>query len=222
MTKHKLQQFAEIGTFKNVLQPEVNDLSPDFYLKGKWNTAFFGNQNPLVLELGCGKGEYTLALAKKYPEINFIGIDTKGARIWRGAKTAIDENINNVAFIRMQIAFVNLFFDKDEVNEIWITFPDPQPSKHRRRLSSQAFLDRYKYFLKPPGIIHLKTDNTMLFDYTLELISENKHSLLFHTHDLYSPGLSDEILSVRTFYEEKFLRQGKLINYCKFSLNEEK
>ncbi|MFH0865607.1 MAG: tRNA (guanosine(46)-N7)-methyltransferase TrmB [Bacteroidota bacterium] len=222
MTKRKLQKFAELGTFENVFQPKnVDFIYNGFFLKGKWASEYFINSNPVILELGCGKGEYTTGLAEKYPGKNFIGIDIKGERLWKGSKTALDKKINNVAFIRTQIEHINYFFNKDEVSEIWITFPDPQPNKPKtkKRLISPKFLDRYMKILVPGGIIHLKTDNVPLFDYSLDVIKNAGHNLLYKTHDLYGNELIDDVLSIKTFYEKMFLEEGLPICYLKFQFN---
>lgn len=221
MTKRKLQRFAELNTLKNVIQPKKEDLLHDnFFYKGRWSEAFFGNNNPIVIELGCGKGEYTIGLAQKYPGINFIGIDIKGDRLWRGSKTALEKSLRNVAFLRIQIESIEFFFRKDEVAEIWIPFPDPQPNspKSKKRLTSPQFIELYKKILIDDGIIHLKTDDAGLFDYTLKVIKGNNHSLLFETHDLYSSGVCNDILSIRTYYEHKFIEKGYPICYLKFRL----
>ena len=169
MGKDKLKRFYELNTFTNVLQPSLNEIKPAHKIKGKWNLEF-KNDNPIVLELGCGKGEYTVGLAKLNPDVNFIGVDIKGARIWRGAKTTNDENIENVRFLRTKIDFIDHFFTKDEVSDIWLTFSDPQPKRPRKRLTSPLFIDRYKKILCPNGIIHLKTDSNLLYHYTLDEI----------------------------------------------------
>ncbi len=220
-SKNKLKRFRENETFKNVIQPTRQEVFDGFSLKGKWNT-FFNNQNPIVLELGCGKGEYTTALAKNNPSINFIGIDIKGARFWRGAKSAIKEQLNNVAFLRTQIELIDYCFDENEVNEIWITFPDPQ-IKYKRtkhRLVTVEFLKKYQHILNKNGIIHLKTDSEFLHGYLLGLLHEGKHQVLYAHHDIYnssSPPI--EATSIQTFYEEKYLDQKKPITYIKFKTN---
>jgi len=218
--KDKLKRFAESKTFHNFLQPTLDEVQNGYFLKDKWTQDFFKNSNPIVLELGCGKGEYTTGLAQKYPSMNFIGIDRKGARMWRGAKTAIEENLSNVGFLRTQLEFLKSCFAKEEVNEIWITFPDPhlKLKKVNKRLTSPFFLDMYKEIMQPDGIIHLKTDNESLYKFTLNTIAENKHELLFETNDLYGLGTELEVAEIRTFYERKFLDQGVKIKYVKFKL----
>lgn len=220
MTKRKLQRFAENAVAKNVFQPEVVYPPVDNEMKGKWNEKFFLNNNPIVLELGCGRGEYTVNLAEMFPENNYIGIDFKGARLWRGAKTATENNMCHVAFLRMQIQYIETFFSKDEVSEIWITFPDPQPqqSREQKRLTSPRFISMYKNILKKNGTIHLKTDNAGLYDYTCGVISENNFPLLASTNDLYNSELHDEVLGIKTTYEKIFLKQGSKICYLKFRL----
>jgi len=223
MPKRKLLKFAEIKTFANVFQPEIKiNLQTDFELKGKWAEKYFGNENQIVLELGCGKGEYTVGLAEKYPQKNFIGIDIKGARIWRGAKTAIEKKLNNVAFVRTKIDIINSFFSENEVDEIWITFPDPQPTKQNKRLSSAYFINYYRKILKNCGIVHLKTDSRLLHFYTLKLLENNNINPIFSTHNLYNSGYSDDILSIKTHYEQIFLNEGKNITYIKFELDKNK
>lgn len=211
MGKNKLRQFAELDTFHNVFQKDGS-------LKGKWSTEFFKNDHPIVLELACGKGEYTVNLAKKFPEKNFIGVDLKGNRLWTGAKMAIEEQINNVAFLRIQIEHLQSYFEHNEVDEIWITFPDPQPqvSREKKRLTSMRFLNIYQPVLKENAIIHLKTDNDQLYEYTLEVVEENKLELLANTNDVYNSELLDEVLQIKTYYERKYLSQGKNINYVRF------
>ena len=221
MAKRKLERFAELNTLKNVIQPGKEDLLRDnFIYKGRWAETCFGNNNPIILELGCGKGEYSIGLAQKYPNINFIGIDIKGDRLWRGGKTALEKGLKNVAFLRIQIESIEFFFGKDEVTEIWLPFPDPQPNKPRtkKRLTSPQFIGRYKKILKPDGVIHLKTDNIPLFEYSLDVILKGNHTLLFSTGDLYDPDLDDDILSIRTYYEQMFIKKGLPICYLKFRI----
>ena len=218
MGKNKLQRFAELKTFLNVFEFLFTERNTDFKLKGKWSSDYFKNNNPIVLELGCGKGEYSIGLAEKYPNKNFIGLDIKGARIWRGSKNAQEKNLHNVAFLRTQIEFIESCFAKDEVSEIWITFPDPQPNKEKKRLTHSIFLDRYKNSIKPGGIIHLKTDSAELHEFTLEVIEENKIKLLDSTNDLYgsSDPARDEVKAIKTHYEKLFTAKGKKITYLKF------
>jgi len=221
MTKRKLQHFAETAAFKNFIQLSFEELKDGFYLKGKWCRDFFNNSNPLVLELGCGKGEYTVGLAQLNPDKNYIGIDIKGARMWRGAKTAHELGISNVGFLRTQINLIANFFAEDEVSELWITFPDPYPkaSKERKRLTSPWFLEMYKKILVSGGIIHLKTDNSVFFDYTLDVIKENGYRLIYSTKDLYNSGNIEEVIQIQTFYENMFLKIGIPICYLKFKLS---
>jgi len=206
-------------TFDHVIQASFDEVfQKDYKLKGNWNKDFFKNQNPLVLELGCGKGEYTVGLAKLNTGANYIGIDIKGARMWRGARTAKDDNMQNVAFVRTRIDLINSFFAPEEVSEIWITFPDPQPKKSHKRLTSSRFLGYYQKFVKNDGIINLKTDSAELYAYTKEVIAINKLEVLADTDNLYQSSLVDDVLSIRTFYEQQFLGKGKPITYLRFKL----
>ena len=221
-SKNKLRRFRENETFSNVFQPTRDDLvSATFPLKGHWNTSVFKNDNPLVLELGCGKGEYSVALAKKYPNKNFIGIDIKGARFWRGAKTAVEENIPNVAFLRTQIELIEHAFAQNEVDEIWITFPDPQ-IKYKRtkhRMTNSGFLKRYKAILKPEGVVNLKTDSEFMHGYTLGLLHGEGHEVLYANHNVYKQGGSpEEVTSIQTFYESQYLEKNKPITYIRFKI----
>jgi len=219
--KNKLQRWAEMEGFPNVIQPQLKDiLNKDHDLKGKWGSLQFKNKNPLVIELGCGRGEYTLGLGKMYPNINFIGIDIKGARLWRGAKSALNENLSNVAFLRTRIEFIKSFFEPGEVDEIWLTFPDPQLKRRRKnkRLTNAGFLNSYLEFLKPDGVIHLKTDSHELFQYTFDLLEYNNVKVLEALDNLYSGDYKNDILSIKTYYEQKFLEQGINITYLKFQL----
>ena len=221
--KNKLQRFAENRTFDNLFQYSYDEIIKGFPYQGKWNEVF-GNANRIVLELGCGKGEYTIGLARKYPDTNFIGVDIKGARMWRGLKTSQEENLKNVAFIRTGINLIEYFFDKNEVDEIWITFPDPQvkASRERKRLTSPDFLKKYSRFLKPEGIVHLKTDGLLLYDYTLEVIEQEGHILLYANEDIYgSDDLKNEVTGIQTFYEQKWLSNQTPIKYLEFKLNPE-
>lgn len=203
----------------NVIQPRHEEVfRTDYKLKGRWNKEIFKNDNPIVLEVGCGKGEYTVGLARKFPEKNFIGLDIKGARMWKGAKEADTEGLKNVAFIRMHAEMLESVFAKQEVSEVWVTFADPQMQKARKRLTGTRFLSIYKNILKEDGIIHLKTDSPFLYTYTSHLVNENNFEVYVDTDDLYSSGMADDILSIRTFYEQQWLDRGKTIKYIKFSL----
>lgn len=223
--KNKLAKWADNLTFGNVYQPKTSEvLNTNYHLKGKWNTAVFKNNHPIVLELGCGKGEYSVGLAKEFSEKNFIGLDIKGNRIWKGAKEAFESSMKNVVFVRTRIDFITSIFEENEVDEIWITFPDPQPKdrQERKRLTSPLFTERYKKILKPNGIIHLKTDHEGFFKYTLQEIKDNNYHLLEHTFNLYAEKIADldektqRILSIKTFYENLFSQKGHHIHYLKF------
>ncbi len=221
MGKDKFKRFQENLTFTNLIQPEFDDIfRKDHELKGEWGAKFFKNNNPIVLELGCGRGEYTVNLAEKFPDKNFIGIDIKGARMWRGAKTATENSMFNVGFLRTRIEFISSFFAKDEVSEIWITFPDPQLKKDRvkKRLTSPEFLSLYSGFLEPNGYINLKTDSQHLHEYTKANIELNKLPLAESCNDIYGTGYADDVLSIRTRYEGLFLADGFTITYLKFHL----
>ncbi|MEJ7692400.1 tRNA (guanosine(46)-N7)-methyltransferase TrmB [Daejeonella sp.] len=214
MGKDKLRRFAEITAFNNVIELEDGK-----ELKGQWSTKHFNNNNPVVLELGCGKGEYTVNLARLFPEINFIGLDYKGNRIWRGAKTALEDRIENVAFLRIQIENLLDYFSENEISDIWVTFPDPQPqiSREKKRLTSPRFLSMYKIILKNAGSVHLKTDSDSLYLYTFKQVSEPGFELQINTADLYNSEFADEVLSIKTYYEKKYLASNKSINYLKFN-----
>jgi len=222
-SKNKLKRFFENETFANVIQPKREELlSGDFSLKGKWNREYFKNDNPIVLELGCGKGEYSVNLAQKYPHKNFIGIDIKGARFWRGAKTALEENLTNVAFVRTQIELIEYIFQENEIDEIWITFPDPQIKfkRTKHRLTNPDFLNRYKKILKPQGVVHLKTDSEFLHGYTLGLLQGLNYTVNYAHHDVYGNTYSpEEVTTIQTFYEKQYLEVGKKITYIQFGLN---
>jgi tRNA (guanine-N7-)-methyltransferase len=223
--KNKLRRFAENTTFPNLIQPEFKEVfRTNYSLKGQWCKSFFKNDKPIVLELGCGKGEYTVGMAKMFPEKNFIGIDIKGARLWRGAKTAYESGMSNVAFIRTRIENITSFFAEDEVSEIWITFPDPQLKRINalKRLTSSVFLGLYKTFLKPQGLIHLKTDSLALHRYTRSLAELNELKVHCSIEDIYGGGIEDPILSIKTFYEGQFLEQGLPITYICFELSNDK
>ena len=220
-SKNKLKRFQENETFPNVIQPTRDEVLNNFSHQGKWH-SFFNNNNPISIELGCGKGEYTIALAEKNPNKNFIGIDIKGARFWKGAKTALENKLTNVAFVRTQIELVDCIFSKAEVDEIWITFPDPQ-IKYKRtkhRMTNHDFLLKYNDILKEDGVINLKTDSEFMHGYTLGLLHGEGHEILHANHDVYKDYYSpDEVIETQTFYEKKYLEKGKAITYIKFRLN---
>lgn len=218
-SKNKLKRFRENETFENVIQPSRENLvNGKFEWKGKWHEKF-KNNNPIVLELGCGKGEYSVSLAAKYPDKNFIGIDIKGARFWRGAKTALEEGMDNVLFLRTQIELINYAFGANEVDEIWITFPDPQ-IKYKRtkhRLTNADFLQKYKEILKPEGVVNLKTDSEFMHGYTLGLLHGQGQEILYANHNVYkNEGAPEEVTEIQTFYEKQYLEQNKPITYIKF------
>ena len=221
VSKNKLAKFAEMETFEHVVQVPFKMLKQeDFYFKGKWAMEFFKNDHPIVLELGCGKGEYSVALAEKYPNFNFIGVDIKGARMYNGAKQAKTAGLKNVGFLRTNIEIIDRFFGPEEIAEIWLTFPDPQMKKTRKRLTSSAFLERYRNFLKKDGIIHLKTDSNFQFIYTRELVLLNKFQVIQETDNLYESSILDEILQIKTFYEKQWLARGLTIKYISFHIHE--
>ncbi|MCD7711133.1 MAG: tRNA (guanosine(46)-N7)-methyltransferase TrmB [Porphyromonadaceae bacterium] len=217
MGKNKLQKFEDMSTFPHVFEyPFYRLQREDFDLRGRWNGAFFKNDRPIVLELGCGRGEYTVGMARKYPEKNFIGIDIKGARMWTGASESLREGLTNVAFLRTTIELIDRFFAPEEVSEIWITFPDPQMKKVRKRLTSTRFMELYSRILRPDGRIHLKCDSPFLYTYTCEMVRANRYPVVMQTDDLYHSGLEDEKLSIRTFYEQQWLERGMTIKYIQF------
>ena len=218
--KNKLARFAENRTLANVIQPTREEALNHFNLKGKWRSDFFKNNNPIVLELGCGKGEYTVGMAKAFPEKNFIGIDIKGARMWSGAKESMEQGMTNVAFLRTHIELISHFFAANEVSEIWITFPDPQMKKVSKRLTSTRFMKLYRELLAGDGIIHLKTDSNFMFQYTCEMVKANNYPVLCSTDDLYHSGMADDILGIRTYYEQQWLDRGLNIKYIKFVCEE--
>lgn len=225
MGKDKLKRFAEIETFDNVIQPKMEEVLNGFSLKGKWNEMHFKNNNPIVLELGCGKGEYTVGMARMFPEKNFIGIDIKGSRMWKGAKTSIQENITNTAFLRSKVDFIDRLFGENEISEIWLTFSDPQPKRPRKRLTSPLFINRYKKILTTTGTINLKCDSDLLYEYTLEQIDENNYTKHIDADNVYHDFIEScdattrELMNIKTFYEQRWLKEGKTIKYCKFSLS---
>jgi tRNA (guanine-N7-)-methyltransferase len=211
--------------FTNVFEPSFSEyFGKDFHLKNNWGREVFRNEHPVFLELGCGKGEYTIGLARKFQDINIVGVDIKGARMWKGSKISRDENIRNVAWLRTRIEFIDSFFGKDEVDEIWLTFPDPQIKKGRekKRLTGVNFLSKYQEFLRDGGIIHLKTDNEDLYSSTLDILKHNDLEILAHTIDLYNAPFLDEILSIETFYEKRYRTAGRKIQYLKFRLSKNK
>lgn len=222
-SKNKLKRFKENNTFENVFQPTREELvEGNFKPKGNWNKNIFNNDNPIVLELGCGKGEYTVGLARRYPNKNFIGIDIKGARFWRGAKTALEDNIPNAKFIRTQIELIDHVFTENEVNEIWIIFPDPQIKYQRtkHRMTNLQFLERYKKVLKPNGIVHLKTDSEFMHGYTLGLLHGAGHEVQYANHNIYKQeGSPAEVTEIQTYYESQYLEQDKPITYIRFLIN---
>jgi tRNA (guanine-N7-)-methyltransferase len=218
----KLEKFAENKAFEHVFEPGFYELqNKDFIYKSNWNIGFFKNDNPIIIELGCGKGEYTVSLAEIYTDKNFIGIDIKGARIWKGAKQSYEKQMKNVAFVRTRIEFLPKCFGKNEVDEIWITFPDPQLRRKKRvkkRLTSSGFLTYYQKFIKNNATIHLKTDDDELYNYTIEVLKINRLKVLRNICDLYSSEVNDPILNIKTFYEKMWLKEGKTIKVLSFIL----
>ena len=220
MGKNKLRKFREMNTYSHVFQyPFAVLQEKEFEMKGKWNELFFKNNRPIVVELGCGKGEYTVGLAKLFPEKNFIGIDIKGARMWSGATQAEQENLKNTAFIRTHIELIDRFFAQGEVSEIWLTFPDPQMNKVNKRMTSTRFMKLYSRILIENGKIHLKTDSNFMFTYTCEMVKANHFPVSVETNNLYESHLADDILSIRTFYEQQWLDRGIPIKYIRFALD---
>ncbi len=219
----KQEKFADFETFKNCFTLFFENISKGFPLKGKWNSDYFHNTQAIVLELGCGKGEYTVGLASNNPGKNYIGVDIKGNRIWTGASQALEKKLANVGFLRTRIDFIEHCFSENEVDEIWITFPDPQPqsTRKRSRLTNPLFLNRYKKILKKDGIVHLKTDSTSFYEYTLEVIEEQKLPLIWHTNDLYKncPTDRQELITIKTHYEKLFTEKGEDIKYVCFKLS---
>jgi tRNA (guanine-N7-)-methyltransferase len=226
MGKDKLRRFEENRSFKCLYQPEFEEVfRKDYHLKGRWHADYFKNDNPVVLELGCGRGEYTVGLSRRYKEKNFIGVDVKGARLWRGAKSVTEEGISNAAFLRTRIEFIEWLFGPEEVSEIWITFADPQIRRDNKRLTAPMFLERYQKFLKDGGVVHLKTDSPYLHEYTLAMAEKNNLEILNLVKDVYKSieeevisGERAELLSIKTHYEEQFLEQGHPITYMSFRL----
>lgn len=220
MAKNKLKKFDDLKAYQNVFEPSIDDLKDQFYLSGKWNELVFKNNNPIVLELGCGMGEYSVGLAKKNPNKNFIGVDIKGARMWQGATQALDQKLNNVCFLRSRIEFIHQCFSTNEVDEIWITFPDPQIKKKRatNRLTHPIFLERYRLFLRTQGKIHLKTDSQFLHGYTLGIIQGYDHFLEDAEHDIYNAKVSRDNMEIKTHYEKLYLAKEMAITYLRFRL----
>ena len=217
MGKNKLQKFHDLESYSNVFQyPFAILKEKEFELKANWNKSYFKNDNPIVLELGCGKGEYTVGLGKLFPNKNFIGIDIKGARMWTGAKEALNKSLDNVAFLRTHVELIEHFFSPNEISEIWITFPDPQMRKVSKRMISTRFIRLYQKILVPNGIIHLKTDSRFLYTYTREMAKLNDFQILVDTDDLYQSNVANDILSIRTFYEKQWIERGLNIKYLKF------
>ena len=220
MGKNKLAKFADMEEFPHVFQVSSHDVREggNFEMKGKWNELFFKNDHPIVLELGCGKGEYTIGLSQLYPDKNFIGVDIKGARLWTGAKESFEKSMKNVAFLRTNIEMVHHFFAENEVSEIWLTFPDPQMKKVTKRLTATNFMKTYQQFLKVNGLMHLKTDSNFMFTYTREMVKANQYPVVFSNDDLYASDLNDPILSIKTYYEQQWLDRGLTIKYIQFML----
>ncbi len=218
MGKNKLSKFADMEEFPHVFQVSSHSLreGAGFEMKGKWNELFFKNNNPIVLELGCGKGEYTVGLGELYPDKNFVGVDIKGARMWKGAKDSMQKGMTNVAFLRTNIEMIFHFFAANEVSEIWITFPDPQMKKVTKRLTATNFISSYMQFLNPNGVIHLKSDSNFMFTYTCEMVKANNFKVNVLTNDLYASDLVDPILGIQTYYEQQWLGRGITIKYIQF------
>ncbi|MBE6312368.1 MAG: tRNA (guanosine(46)-N7)-methyltransferase TrmB [Bacteroidales bacterium] len=219
MSKNKLSKFADMEQYPHVFQCPYSQLSQEgFEMRGKWASDFFRNSNPVVLELGCGRGEYTVGLAEKFPNMNFIGVDIKGSRMWAGATESLQKGMKNVAFLRTNIEIIDRFFAPGEVSEIWLTFSDPQMKKATKRLTSTYFMERYRRFLVDGGIVHLKTDSNFMFTYTKYMVEHNALPVEFVTDDLYHSGLVDDILGIQTYYEKQWLSRGLNIKYLKFRL----
>ena len=222
MSKGKLAKFADMADYPHVFEyPFSVAENVPFEMKGHWHRDFFKNNNPIVLELGCGRGEYTVGLGRLFPDKNFIGVDIKGARMWSGATESLNAGMKNVAFLRTNIEIIDRFFALGEVSEIWLTFSDPQMKKATKRLTSTYFMNRYRHFLVDSGLIHLKTDSNFMFTYTKYMVEHNHLPVDFITDDLYHSGLVDDILSIRTYYEQQWLDRGLNIKYLKFHLPQE-
>jgi tRNA (guanine-N7-)-methyltransferase len=218
--KNKLAKFADMEEFPHVFQVSSHAIREGvgFEMKGKWSEIFFKNNNPIVLELGCGKGEYTVGLGRLYPDKNFVGVDIKGARLWTGAKESHESGMKNVAFLRTNIEMIHHFFAENEVSEIWLTFPDPQMKKVTKRLTATNFMQSYQQFLKGNGLVHLKTDSNFMFTYTCEMVKANHYPVVFSSTDLYASNLQDPILGITTYYEQQWLERGLTIKYIQFLL----
>ncbi|NCC09837.1 MAG: tRNA (guanosine(46)-N7)-methyltransferase TrmB [Bacteroidia bacterium] len=222
MGKNKLEKFADMARYPHVFEyPYSVSENVPFEMKGKWHEHFFKNDHPIVLELGCGRGEYTVGLGRLFPDKNFIAVDIKGARMWSGATEALEAGMTNVAFLRTNIEIIDRFFAAGEVSEIWLTFSDPQMKKATKRLTSTYFMERYRKFLTDNGLVHLKTDSNFMFTYTKYMIEENQLPVEVITDDLYHSGLADDILGIRTYYEQQWLDRGLDIKYIKFRLPHE-
>ncbi len=221
-SKNKLKRFQDNEVFDNVIQPLRSEIvDEEFQFKGKWKRDFFKNDKPLILELGCGKGEYTLGLAKRNKDCNYLGIDIKGARFWKGAKTALEGDLSNVGFLRTQIELVDQVFAKGEVDGIWITFPDPQIKwkRTKHRMTNPEFLKKYKHILTKEGIMHLKTDSEFMHGYTLGILEGLGHEIIYAHHNIYvNHEAPEEVVGIKTFYEQQYLDKNKLITYLKFRL----
>ncbi len=219
MGKNKLEKFADMANYPHVFEYPYSAVdNVPFEMKGKWHERFFKNTHPIVLELGCGRGEYTVGLGRMFPDKNFIGVDIKGARMWTGATESLESGMKNVAFLRTNIEIIERFFAPDEVSEIWLTFSDPQMKKATKRLTSTYFMQRYRKFLVDGGIIHLKTDSNFMFTYTRYLVEKNQLPVEVMTEDLYHSGMTDDILNIKTYYEQQWLDRGLHIKYIKFHL----
>jgi tRNA (guanine-N7-)-methyltransferase len=224
MGKNKLQKFADMATYPHVFEYPYSAVAAEcvpFEMQGNWNRIFFKNNNPIVLELGCGRGEYTVGLGRLFPERNFIAVDIKGARMWNGASESLKMGMTNVAFLRTNIEIIDRFLGGNEVSELWLTFPDPQMKKAAKRLTSTRFMECYRRFLISGGIIHVKTDSNFLFTYTRRMIEDNRLPVEFMTEDLYHSGAADTILSIKTYYEQQWLERGLHIKYIRFRLPKE-
>ena len=220
MGKDKLRKFKENETFRCLVQPATSEvLNCDHPLKGRWGSDFFGNDNPIILELGCGKGDYTVDLAERNPSFNYIGVDIKGSRMWVGLCQARNEGLTNVAFLRTHIELIDNFFAENEVDEIWVTFPDPQPSKARKRLTGPNFLERYRTFVKQDGVVNLKTDSDLMYEFTVETAKEGGYPIFYNYDNLYANDDDLEVKKIRTYYEQIWLDKGLTIKYIRFGIN---